>query len=137
MNWSGKRKKFRSMLCAELRDRIDVHVTSYRGAHDDVGEAWITLDGEKVLGAGYYRRLNAKLSGKNEEDIYDEEQVIRAIEEYLNCSIEDALHAENELVRAFAMLDRRLGRRRLREIDIELEHAEVVRSFHAMRMSVT
>ncbi|MBK6734091.1 MAG: hypothetical protein IPG61_08370 [bacterium] len=138
MNWSGKRKSFKSMLCPELSKRVDIYVTSYRGAHDDVGEAWITLDGEKVFGAGYYKKLNARYTHDEvaEQDVYDEEEFIRAVEEYLTCNIDEALHSEDDLIRAFAMLDRRLGRRRLRQLDIDLEDAQIVKLCHAIRMSV-
>jgi hypothetical protein len=55
MKWSQQRKRIRDFICPELRKRIDFHVTSYRESLHDVGEAWITVDGEKVLGAGYYK----------------------------------------------------------------------------------
>lgn len=54
MMWSKLRKKFKGFITPDLRERIDVHLTCYHDAHDDYGEAWITLDGKKIFGGGYY-----------------------------------------------------------------------------------
>lgn len=40
-----------------------------------------------------------------------------ACREYLNISIDDALVSENPIIMSFAMLDKRLGKRRLKLID--------------------
>lgn len=54
MMWSKLRKKIKEFFAPELRERIDVHLTYYHDAHDDDGEVWITLDGKKIFGGGYY-----------------------------------------------------------------------------------
>lgn len=57
-----------------------------------------------------------------------------SISDYPNLSIEEAIHSPFELVRAYAMLDRRLGKRRLEKMDISKEN-EIVKQFYKIRMS--
>jgi len=54
MMWSKLINKFKGFINPESRGIIDVFCTSYHDARDDYGEAWITVDGEKVFGGGYY-----------------------------------------------------------------------------------
>jgi hypothetical protein len=56
----------------------------------------------------------------------------RSLEEYCNLAIDDALRSRNVLIRALAMLDCRLGKRRLARMDLEGEH-QMVRRFHTFR----
>ncbi|WP_414044925.1 hypothetical protein ACMGE5_00415 [Macrococcus equi] len=56
------------------------------------------------------------------------------IREYPNLSIEEALNSPFELVRAYAMFDRRLGRRRLQNLDLKDEHP-LVKKFYKIRIS--
>lgn len=55
--WSKIKKDVVRLICPQVRKRIDFHVTAYREAHDDRGEAWITIDGKKVFGCGYYKHV--------------------------------------------------------------------------------
>src|SRR5436190_518578 len=54
MQWSKLRSTVRALVCSELRQRIDFHVTSYRRSHDEAEKAWITIDGDRVLTASWY-----------------------------------------------------------------------------------
>ncbi len=42
--------------------------------------------------------------------------------DYLNMSIDDILTSDHPVIRAFGMLDKRLGKRRLKAFDVEDEH---------------
>jgi hypothetical protein len=57
-----------------------------------------------------------------------------SLEAYLNYSIEKALASTNELTRAFAMFDKRVGKRRLHSFVDEMTSAPLlVRHFYAIR----
>jgi hypothetical protein len=45
------------------------------------------------------------------------EDVNRGLFDFLNLSIDDAIKSDNPIIRAFATLDRRFGRRRLGDFD--------------------
>jgi hypothetical protein len=58
-------------------------------------------------------------------EIHSQYQFEEAIESFLPLSIDDALTSDNPLIRGLAMLDRRLGKRRLRTLQTESEHSFV------------
>jgi len=45
-----------------------------------------------------------------------------AMHDYQSMSIDSILSSENHIIRAIGMLDRRFGKRRLKEFDISSEH---------------
>ena len=47
--WSAIVKAWEPFLAASLAGRLELHATHYRGAHDEEGRAWVTLDGEQIL----------------------------------------------------------------------------------------
>lgn len=58
----------------------------------------------------------------------------KAFDEFDNQSIEKSLSSENAIVRVFAILDRRIGKRRLRSIQENIHNeGEVFRTFFNIR----
>ena len=93
--------------------------------------SWITIDKEEI--ANFSTPENSSKYGWNTPDIDkriepEERTEGQAVEkgefsgydftdacfEYLNLNIDAALESENPIIRSFAMLDRRLGKRRLK-----------------------
>ncbi len=54
MQWSKLKSRVKDFICPELKDRIDFHLTSYRGSHDGADKVWITVDGQRVFGCKHY-----------------------------------------------------------------------------------
>ena len=163
MNWSQHRKQLRSLLAPELRKRIDFHVTSYRPSTHH-GEAWITVDGKRVFSAGYYKWENAlekeivctgevryplyspwfpsppsfPRSAQNVSDrgIYETSFFLESLKEYLETPLKRALESTNPLIRAVAMLDRRLGRRRFATLKVQESDSEIVKLFYTLRAAI-
>jgi hypothetical protein len=52
---------------------------------------------------------------------------------YLDLAIDEALVSENPFIRAFAIIDRRVGKRRLQKLRIEDEEHSLVRAFYELR----
>jgi hypothetical protein len=163
MMWSKLRKQFKGFITPQLRNRLDVHCTSYHDAADDYGEAWITLDGEKIFGGGYYhwymepipRELLTELDidygihgdfyrphikSKEVEEImnlgiHETSHITRNIGNYLNTPFEESLASNNPIYKAFALIDRRLGKRRFDAIQLtDCEHP-LVTIFYELRKS--
>jgi hypothetical protein len=64
---------------------------------------------------------------------YDDYEAIVDLEAYLSLPIDDALTSPSPLVRALAVIDRRVGKRRLRTLQVgPLEHA-LVRQLYLLR----
>lgn len=63
-------------------------------------------------------------------------QIMCSIDEYMSLDIVKSLHSDNEVIRMFAILDRRVGKRTLRKIASEVEQQpEWLRFFYCLRLS--
>ena len=158
--WSGIRNKLENdYLCPALRGRIQYFATSYWESHDQTGRAAIRLDGVEVLRSNYYayeqnywnRYQALRREGVGEDDpkapfrmahegtlndgCFDNIFFYEAFHEFDNQSIEKSLTSENPLVRVFALLDRRLGKRRLLALEESMEQElDWVRAFYVIRL---
>ena len=158
--WSGIRNKLENdYLCPALQDRIQYFATSYWESHDQTGRAAIRLDGVEVLRSNYYayeqhywnRYQALRREGVGEDDpkapfrlahegtlndgCFDNGFFYEAFHKFDNQSIEKSLVSGNPLVRIFALLDRRLGKRRLLPLEESMEQElDWVRAFYVIRM---
>lgn len=46
--WSKFKKQITDLVCDELKERVGIYATVYRGTHDQMGKIWIELD-KKVI----------------------------------------------------------------------------------------
>jgi len=152
--WSGIRKKLEEeYLGQSLRGRVRYFCTTYKKSHDREGRAAILVDGKEILKGNYYNlwlkwdklphdkpsspwqaflKPNAMTL---EEGIFDERTFYVAFGEFDNQSIETSLESDNLLVRIFAVLDRRVGKRRLAALWETLSREEsVLRDFYLLRL---
>lgn len=158
-DWSAIRKKLEEdYLCPALRGRIQYFITMYRESHDRHGRAAIRFDGVEVLKSSYieylrqYNRNEEELErtqpgmpGREQEELLwnmtesdgciDEIVFYSSFDEFDNQSIVKSLESKRPLVRVFALLDRRVGKRRLLAMR-ECMHEELdwVRMFYHIRM---
>ncbi len=140
MTWSKIRDKLENEYLAEsLRGHIRYFATAYSKCPDHEGRAAVRLDGEEILKSNYFDMMRVwydaerKIRGENPEMSYreswvkgglaavndgyfDQRDFYNAFAEFDNQSIEDSLDSENALVRMFAVLDRRVGKRRLERL---------------------
>jgi hypothetical protein len=148
MQWSKLKSRIRDFICPELRGRIDFHLTSYRKSHDGADKVWITVDGQRVFSCkhypcewaetdAYYDGLRGEqvkeLLRKNE--IHGPKDFGDAMRNYLEMSISEALKSSDPLVKAFALVDRRLGRRTLEKLEITDSDHTLVKAFYALRLA--
>ena len=147
MQWSKLKSRVKDFICPELRDRIDFHLTSYRESHDGADKVWITIDGNRVFDCKHYpyewaeaeayhggSRGEQIKSSLREKEIHGPKDFGDAMRAYLDMPIHEALESRNPLVRAFAIVDRRLGKRTLAKLKVlDSEHA-LVKAFHKLRL---
>jgi len=150
VQWSKLKSRIKSLIAPELRDRIDFHLTSYRGSHDGADKVWITVDGKRVFDckhypsewaadAAYARGLRGHeiKSALHHVGIHGPKDFGYAIRAYLDMPVNEALKSPDPLVRAFAIVDRRVGKRALANLDLsECDHA-LVNAFYQLRRSST
>jgi hypothetical protein len=97
-------------MADSVRQRVDVHASNYRWHRNrEYGRTWITVDGHEI-------------SGICSDSLHD----------YLNLSMSDILRSENPSIRAIGMLDCRLGKHRLANLEMSAEH-DLVKRMHTIR----
>jgi hypothetical protein len=103
-----------------------LHQARYRYTREEVGRVWVALDGRELMSFDASRAAAAPASAANDDSVLSD------LEGYLSLTIEDALASPNPLLRALAMCDRRVGKRRLRSFEMRDEHP-LVRELFAAR----
>lgn len=145
--WSGIRHKLESEYLAEsLRGHIQYFATTYSYSPDHEGRASIRLDGEEILRGNFYNQwfkveqfphddkyeLRIKFENPVMDDVaidlglFDQRSFYEAFREFDGQSIEKSLESDNLLVRIFALLDRRVGKRRLYRMAATMEQQPTV-----------
>ncbi|WP_251316592.1 SF0329 family protein [Flintibacter muris] len=148
--WSGTRKKLEEdYLCPALRGRVRYFATTYRESHDQEGRAAILVDGVEILKSNYYDYDGTfwSMYYRSEEEpsaiqqtvldqgLFDQYVFYNAFHEFDNQSIEASLTSRTPLVRVFALLDRRVGKRRLAALEDTMEQElDWVCPFYRLRM---
>ena len=155
MSWSDMRHKLESeYLAVSLRGHIQYYATSYSKSPDHEGRAAIRFDGKEIIAGCYYnnwlkaelfprdaryeRRMEKEMAFTDDTAVqlvvFDQRSFYEAFSIFDNQSIEESLSSENMLVRIFAILDRRVGKRRLEKIRREIDGEEkTFREFFAIR----
>lgn len=153
--WSGMRKKLeREYLAESLRGHIQYYATSYRKSHDHEGRAAIRYDGKEIIKGCYWNNwMKAGLFPRDEKyerrmamenaymddvalklGVFDQCCFYRAFEEFEHQSIEESLVSNNLIIRIFAILDRRIGKRRLLLMQETInDEPEIFQEFFAIR----
>lgn len=144
-SWSGMRKYLeQEMLAESLRGRVRYGCTSYVGM-DGCYIFEICVDGKQVkrfswetvnsffIDNGYTVHKNPSgiceywkefwallekcpITDRTE---YTDEEFCDALEKYRNQDIQESIHSNNSLIRMFAILDRRVGKRTLTKLKSE------------------
>jgi hypothetical protein len=160
--WSKAKKHLVSFVCESLHSRVDFQVINYRKAHDQLGRAVITVDKKEVL--NMCTITSEMALNKREYEIKREKQIpytdwsqnqiiweeahdwvldegifaqydfFDAVEEYFQQPIEESLKSNNMLIKIFALIDRRVGKRTLRKMKESIsEEKTLVQDFYKLR----
>ena len=135
MQWSKLRSLVESRFTESLRKRVSIHSTAYGNC--SCGHAWITLDGEVIANfctRAHYQKLADEranrptpvASTKKYETQFVEYGEMSRQDVYQACwrfihdlSIEQALSDSDILVLSLAVLDQRIGKRRMQGLALE------------------
>jgi hypothetical protein len=136
MRWTAAATRTLALLAPSLTGRVGLHLARYRGEGgcSTPGRGTITVDGAEVAAFGtaeYWlahdaERKARQRTGASFNDAYDGARDAlhtrgllgfwdfeQAVETYPDLPIAAALASPDPIIRALAMLDRRVGRRRL------------------------
>jgi len=140
MQWSKLRSAIEGRFAPALGGRVSLHQARYRHANEEVGRVWIAADGRELAsfatGARWRQvraaadQLMAERGERGGRAAYEqavsdaaaalrgaggagEADALRELESYLSLSIDAASSTASALQQALAVLDARVGKRRL------------------------
>lgn len=154
MQWTKRKKKVETFFSDSVFGRVELRSTHYRGNPDEIGRGYITFDKHEIWSMctlSFYSIEYERTSEIIDRDsispyeaqkiAYDElasegkfnqYKFYDSLDEYCNNSIDVSLASDNLLIRSLAMLDARLGKRRLKSLNI-LEESHKVIEFYKIR----
>ena len=136
--WSGIRNKLENdYLCPALRGHIQYFATSnYYTYFENVWTKFHHLRSTTLKDHDSAKEaINQAHAYALEQGTFDQKVFYEAFGIFDNQSIEKSLVSENPLVRIFALLDRRLGKRRLLALEDSMEQElDWVRAFYVIRL---
>lgn len=160
-SWSGLNSWLNACLCAELKGRITYFLTRYHKVHDSYGRAAILLDGKELVCFSWIEQfrqeqaVDAKYDADGSKDwfalydemkpIWDEEctycewDFLKAVLEFRNLSIQDALNSKDYIIKILAILDKRTGKRTLQKIAQAGDYKQYplwARQFYELRLRI-
>lgn len=155
--WSGIRNKLdKDYLAESLRGHIQYYATSYSKSPDHEGRAAIRYDGKEIIRGCYWnnwtkahlfprddtyeKRMREEMAYMDDTalklGIFDQRSFYIAFDEFDNQSIENSMKSDNLLVRIFAVLDRRVGKRKLEKMQENiLDEPDTFKEFYAIRLN--
>jgi hypothetical protein len=152
ISFSAMRKKLEiENLCGALQGRIQYFATRYRKTHDSDGGVAIRVDRKVVFRSDFfkwarstYRDCSQENREKSWEQInmeafekgcFDQYAFYKAFYEYDNQDIKISLESKNSIVRLFAILDKRVGKRTLEKLVVsQTIQPEWLQYFYQLRM---
>jgi hypothetical protein len=133
-------------FAGEVKGRVHIYTTKYTAGSNFMVRGWITIDKEEI--ANFSTPDNHARFGHSSPDYEiriseDERTAGKAAEkgefaqweladsclQYINQSIDESFNSPNPVIRAFAMLDRRTGKRRLLALERTGMHPLVKRMY--------
>ncbi len=143
-SWKGMKKYLeQDMLCLSLRGRVSYQLDIYPRFSSGDACFRVALDGKTVKKFGYYPS-GAKLGWvqsfpdyfpMENRDEYTDWEFSNALKAYRHQPIAESLNSPNPMVRLFAIVDRRVGKRTLQRLaDTEEDQPEWLRRFYQARM---
>ncbi len=154
--WSKIRYKLENEYLADsLKGRIRYFATSYSKCPDHEGRASILLDGKQIISGSYCEQWSKAALLPKDETLekrlhfefpfmdntalkygqFDQRCFYSAFYEFDNQSISESFSSENLIIRIFAVLDRRIGKRTLCNLkETILNEPEIFQIFYHIRI---
>lgn len=158
MQWSRIKHQIESGFADDIKQQIQIYLTTYKNSTGFIGRGWITYKGEEIANFsnsetlfkhGTYSNLLCQQYPKDsshqpiDNDNRDPTKLVEKGEfskydfsgscwEFLKMNIKDAQSSENPILRLLAVLDKRTGRRSLKELDL-VESYPLVKSVISLR----
>ena len=137
VQWSKLRARLLDLLAPSMRGRVEYRLTKYRPGRHFGPRFWITLDGNEVFTAhNFWSEIegNPFWTLSEENRCGDADYVFSTVRLYLDMDPHIALESTDPILRALAVVDRRIGMRTLAKLDLVNYDHPLVRVLHNARM---
>ena len=152
-SWSNLKKQMNDLLCDSLKKSISYFYTSYHEVHNAYGRAAIIYNKKELAAFSWAEmyeqdrdisRLRQEDDTKSYNELLQEKWMsectlceanfIDSVTVFLKTDIDVSLQSDNYLLRIFAYMDRRVGKRTLVKIRDDVEKLpEWVKQFYQIR----
>ncbi|MBE6852366.1 MAG: 23S rRNA (uracil(1939)-C(5))-methyltransferase RlmD [Ruminococcus sp.] len=151
-SWSNLKKQMHDLLCDSLKDKISYFYTSYHEVHNAYGRATINYSKKEIVAFSWVEMYKqeqevSQLYSQGKKVSYGEimkkwmpecklcdADFINSLTIYLKTDIAASLNSDNYLLRVFAYMDRRVGKRTLVKIKDDVEKLpDWVKQFYQIR----
>lgn len=110
--------------------RYEFNTTANKIKEDTDSHDWSNPEQKR----GYYEAYKIADEEMVRQGIHNQFEFYKAIEEYLNLSIDEAMNSTNPIIKAMSWFDKRLGKRRL--LLVEDNENIIVKKFRDIRLKV-
>lgn len=158
-SWTDLNRQLCDLLCDECKGHLSYFLTRYHKVHNSYGRAAIRYDNRELVcfswiamnhqeydihevweETGVWDDRNLDLKKKWDENAtYYDMDFLSAATSFLQMPIIDALYSDNYIIRIFAILDRRIGKRTLYKIKEEGSYQSYplwVKQFYDLRLGM-
>ena len=152
-SWSNLKKQMNELLCDSLKDKITYFYTGSHEVHNAYGRATINYCKKEMVAFSWIEKYKqeqevSQLCSEGKKVSYGEMEkkkwmpecklcdadFINSLTIYLKTDIATSLRSDNYLLRVFAYMDRRVGKRTLIKIKDEVETLpDWVKQFYHIR----
>jgi len=143
MRWSKLKSQVEERFADSIKGRVKINSAAYGNC--SCGHAWLTLDGTVIANfctraywnrrrydyenRKYFRAVPTELENKRYQNQLVEYGDFSRQDLYKSCwtfihdlTIEEALNSNNVLIQCLALLDKRVGKRRIKKIEVDKLH---------------
>ena len=158
-SWSALNKQLTNLLCDEFKKHISFFLTRYHKVHNSYGRAAIRFDDKEMVCFSWiemYHQENDLHEVWEETGIWNDEDpdlkdkwdananycdmdFLSAAASFLEIPINEALNSDNYIIKIFAILDRRVGKRTLQKIKEKEDYQtfpDWVKQFYVLRLDL-
>ncbi len=135
-SWSKLNRQLSGLLCSKLKNHLSYFLTRYHKVHNSYGRAAIQLDNRELVcfswiemyhqdydlneiweKTGTWDDSDSDLKDKWDANAtYYDMDFLAAATSFLQTPIMEALYSDNYIIRIFAIVDRRIGKRTLQTV---------------------
>ncbi|MDR3596657.1 hypothetical protein [Clostridium sp.] len=138
MQWNKLKSQVESFFCDSLKVRVELFTTWYKcGGSPERARGAILVDKNEIFEVNTDRWITLQKETSRKElwnqGSFQELEFRESLKEYLSLSIGEALLSENILIKALALIDRRVGKRKLLEIEIPEDEHQLVKFMYNLR----